>query len=70
VLLNDLFWSLSVVAINMVFGRNGTDNYAAMTDRRTIENLVFVFFIATATTCNGDPGWQGCPPGRIEEWQA
>ena len=38
VLCNEMFWSLSIVALNMVFGRMGSDNYAALTVVRTIEN--------------------------------
>lgn len=52
VLLNEFFWSLSVVAINMVLGRMGTDNYAALTVERTIEGLVFVFFVGICNACN------------------
>ena len=52
VLLNELFWSLSIVGINMVFGRMGTDNYAALTIERTIEGLVFVFFVGICNACN------------------
>ncbi len=52
VLLNEMFWSLSVVGINMVFGRMGTDNYAALTIFRTIENFGFVFFMGICNACN------------------
>lgn len=52
VLLNEFFWSLSVVGINMVLGRMGTDNYAALTVERTIEGLVFVFFVGICNACN------------------
>jgi Na+-driven multidrug efflux pump len=36
----------------MVFGRMGTDNYAALTVERTIEGLVFVFFVGICNACN------------------
>ena len=52
VLLNEFFWSLSILVVNMVFGRMGTDNYAALTVERTIEGLVFVFFVGICNACN------------------
>ncbi len=52
VLLNELFWSISILIVNMVFGRMGTDNYAALTVQRTIEGLAFVFFIGICNACN------------------
>lgn len=45
VLLNEGLWSLGVMGYNMVFGRLGAGNYAALTIYRTIENLGYVFFI-------------------------
>lgn len=69
VLLNELFWSLSVVGINMVFGRMGTDNYAALTVERTIEGLVFVFFVGICNACNILVG-KSVGAGRIEEGKA
>ncbi|MEG1755358.1 MAG: MATE family efflux transporter [Clostridia bacterium] len=52
VLMNEMLWSLSIVGINMVFGRMGTDNYAALTVERTIENIIFVFFVGICNACN------------------
>ena len=52
VLFNELLWSLSIVGLNMVFGRMGTENYAALTVMRTIENIVFVFFVGICNACN------------------
>ncbi len=52
VLLNEFFWSLSIIGINMVLGRMGTDNYAALTVQRTIEGLVFVFFLGIGNASN------------------
>jgi putative MATE family efflux protein len=52
VLLNEFFRRLSGVGINMVRGRMGTDNYAALTGERTIEGLVFVFFVGICNACN------------------
>jgi len=69
VLLNELAWSLSIVGINMVFGRMGTDNYAALTVERTIENIVFVFFIGICNACNILVG-KSIGAGRVEEGKA
>ena len=52
VLANEGFWSLSVLGLNMVYGRMGADNYAALTVFRTIENIVFVFFVGICNACN------------------
>ncbi len=52
VLLNELFWSIAIIVVNMVLGRMGTDNYAALTVERTIEGLVFVFFVGLCNACN------------------
>ena len=52
VLLNEFFWSISIIGINMVLGRMGTDNYAALTVERTIEGLAFVFFVGVCNACN------------------
>ncbi len=52
VLLNEFFWSISILIVNMVFGRMGTDKYAALTVERTIEGLVFVFFVGLCNACN------------------
>lgn len=52
VLSNELLWSLSIVFINMVFGRMGDDNYAALTIFRTVENIAFVFFVGVCNSCN------------------
>lgn len=69
VLLNEFFWSLSIVGENMVFGRMGTDNYAALTVERTIENLVFVFFVGICNACNILVG-KSVGAGRMEEGKA
>ena len=51
VLLNEGLWSFGTLCYNMVFGRLGADNYAALTIFRTIENLGFVFFIGICSAC-------------------
>ncbi len=66
VLLNETLWSLSIIGVNMVFGRMGTDNYAALTVERTIENLVFVFFVGICNACNILVG-KSIGAGQIEE---
>ncbi len=52
VLLNEIIWSISIIGLNMVYGRMGEDNYAALTVYRTIENLVFVVFVGICHSCN------------------
>ncbi|MDO4572098.1 MAG: MATE family efflux transporter [Clostridia bacterium] len=52
VLCNEVFWSLSIVGLNMVYGRMGRDNYAALTIFRTVENFGFVFFMGICNACN------------------
>ena len=50
--LNETLWSLSIVIVNMIFGHMGKENYAGLSTVRTIENLVFVFFIGICHSCN------------------
>lgn len=52
VLCNELLWSLSIVLLNMILGRMGTENYAALTVVRTVENVVYVFFVGVCSACN------------------
>ncbi len=66
VLLNEFFWSISILVVNMVFGRMGTDNYAALTVERTIEGLVFVFFVGICNACNILVG-KAIGAGRMEQ---
>ena len=68
-LLNEMLWGLSVVCINMVFGRLGVDNFAALTTQRTIGDIVFVFFIGICNACNILVG-KSIGAGRIEEGKA
>ena len=49
---NEGAWGVSVLIINMIFGRMGADNYAALTVFRTVENIVFVFFIGICNACS------------------
>ncbi|MEA4823753.1 MAG: MATE family efflux transporter [Clostridiaceae bacterium] len=66
VLINEGLWSLGVLGYNMVFGRLGADNYAALTIFRTIENLGFVFFIGICNACAVLVG-KNIGAGRIDE---
>ncbi|MCE5190108.1 MAG: MATE family efflux transporter [Eubacteriales bacterium] len=66
VLLNEMLWSFAIIGVNMVFGRMGTDNYAALTIERTIEGLVFVFFVGICNACNILVG-KAIGAGRIEQ---
>lgn len=50
--LNETLWSLSIVIVNMIFGHMGKENYAGLSTVRTVENLVFVFFIGVCHSCN------------------
>ena len=52
VLCNETFYALSMVIMNMFYGRMGDDNFAALTIYRTVENLFFVFFQGICTACN------------------
>ena len=52
VFLNETLWSASIVVVNAIFGHMGADNYAGLSTVRTIENLVFVFFVGVCHACN------------------
>ncbi len=45
VILNELFWSLAITTYNIIYGRMGTQSYAAMNIVTTIEQMAFVVFI-------------------------
>jgi putative MATE family efflux protein len=51
VLANEVLWALGVSVYNMVFGRMGSDNYAAFTIYGSIEQLMFTFFIGICSAC-------------------
>lgn len=69
VLLNEATWSLSVVGLNMVFGRMGAENYAGLTVFRTVENIVFVFFVGVCNASNILVGTK-IGAGEVEEGKA
>jgi putative MATE family efflux protein len=45
VILNELFWSLGITTYNIIYGRMGTQSYAAISIVSTIEQVGFVVFI-------------------------
>ena len=45
VILNELLWALGITTYNIIYGRMGTESYAAMNIVGTIEQMAFVFFI-------------------------
>jgi putative MATE family efflux protein len=45
VILNELFWSLGITTYNIIYGRMGTQSYAAINIVSTIEQMGFVVFI-------------------------
>jgi putative MATE family efflux protein len=45
VMLNELFWSLGITTYNIIYGRMGTQSYAAINIVSTIEQVAFVVFI-------------------------
>ena len=52
VLVNETLWALGVCCLNMVFGRTGEANISAVTITKTIENLVFIFYIGICNACS------------------
>ena len=51
VFLNESMWALGVAALNMVYGRMGESNIAALTIARTVENLAYVLLIGICNAC-------------------
>lgn len=48
VILNELFWALGITTYNAIYGRMGTESFAAMNIVGTIEQLAFVIFIGVS----------------------
>ena len=48
VILNELFWSLGITTYNIIYGRLGTQAYAAINIVSTIEQVLFVIFIGVS----------------------
>jgi Na+-driven multidrug efflux pump len=46
--LNELFWSLGITTYNIIYGRLGTQSYAAMNIVSSIEQVLFVVFIGVS----------------------
>ena len=51
VFFNEALWALGVAGTNMVFGRMGESNVAALTITRTVENLAFVLIVGLGNAC-------------------
>ncbi len=51
VFLNEAMWAMGVAGVNMVYGRMGESNIAALTITRTVENLAFVLIIGLCNAC-------------------
>ncbi len=51
VFLNEALWALGTTVCNAIFGRMGSDNFAALTISRTVENFIFVFFVGLCNAC-------------------
>ena len=48
VILNELFWSLGITTYNIIYGRLGTQSYAAINIVSTLEQVLFVIFIGVS----------------------
>lgn len=48
VILNEVFWSLGITTYNIIYGRLGTQSYAAMNIVSSIEQVLFVVFIGVS----------------------
>ena len=48
---NELFWALGISAYSAIYARLGTNSYAAVTIKDTMENLMFVPFIGVTSAC-------------------
>lgn len=51
VFLNEAMWATGVAGVNMVYGRMGESNIAALTITRTVENVAFVLIIGLCNAC-------------------
>jgi Na+-driven multidrug efflux pump len=48
VILNELFWSLGITTYNIIYGRMGTQAYAAINIVSTVEQMAFVIFFGVS----------------------
>ncbi len=51
VFFNEAMWAIGVAGTNMVYGRMGETNIAALTIARTVENIAFVLIIGLCNAC-------------------
>ena len=51
VFFNEAMWAMGVAGVNMVYGRMGESNIAALTITRTVENVAFVLIIGLCNAC-------------------
>ena len=51
VIFNEIFWSLGITAINLVFARISTEALASFSISDTISKLFIVFFFGTSSAC-------------------
>jgi len=56
VIVNELFWALGTTTYNAIYGRMGTESFAAMNIVSTIEQLAFVIFIGIANATSVSVG--------------
>ena len=56
VIVNELFWALGTTTYNAIYGRMGTESFAAMNIVSTIEQLAFVVFIGIANATSVSVG--------------
>ncbi len=49
---NEAMWALGVAGVNMVYGRMGESNIAALTITKTVENLAFVLMVGLCSACS------------------
>lgn len=52
VIFNEMMWGLCMVIFNIIYSNIGYEEYAAVTISRTIENVVFIFFIGLGNACS------------------
>lgn len=66
VIINESMWGLGTVSYNVVFSRMGYEYYAAMSIFRTMDGIMFTFFVGLCNACCVMVG-KAIGAGRIEE---
>jgi len=51
VFFNEMLWAVGMTAYNSIYGHMSHSHFAALTISKTVENLVFVFFIGLCNAC-------------------